>query len=165
MDVGRFVRRTALLIGTAMAFGLFVVLLAEEDRHEYDGSAVLSDAPVVDASETRLDACFAGACGSAIFTWDSGGDDVANISMSVKDSKCDSHPVYIRLAVYDRTVGSPYFTTKRWNSNGCSAGYDEWHGLYINWGLNIYALRVQACVDDAGTDTCRLSEAAYNPYW
>jgi hypothetical protein len=112
----------------------------------------------------RLDACFTGACGSATFTFKSNGTQATNVDMSVKDNKCDSHPVYLRFRVYEGD-GGYWRTGKRWNSSGCDANYAEWHNKHINAEWRIYALRVEVCVDDAGTDTCRASSPAYNPYF
>ncbi|NEW72907.1 hypothetical protein [Streptomyces rhizosphaericus] len=77
--------------------------------------------------------------------------------MSVKDNKCDSNDVYIRLRIYDGTNNSGWGTTKRRNSSGCRGSYVSWHGLHVNNDARIFGVRVEVCVDDAGSDTCRRS--------
>lgn len=104
----------------------------------------------------RGDVCFSGACGSATFSWD-GSYRLSNVSMSVKDNKCDGNDVYIRLRIYDGSSNSGWATTKRRNSSGCSASYVSWSDLYVNNDARILGVKVEACVDDAGADTCRKS--------
>lgn len=104
----------------------------------------------------RGDVCFSGVCGSATFSW-SGSSSLSNVSMSVKDNKCDANDVYIRLRIYDGSSTSGWATTKRRNSSGCHAGYASWKGLHVNNNYRILGVRVEACVDDAGSDTCRKS--------
>ncbi|MEV8319334.1 hypothetical protein AB0Q95_34765 [Streptomyces sp. NPDC059900] len=77
--------------------------------------------------------------------------------MSVKDNKCDGNDVYIRLRIYDGSSNSGWATTKRRNSSGCSASYVSWSDLYVNNDARILGVKVEACVDDAGADTCRKS--------
>ncbi|MBA6434428.1 hypothetical protein H3T12_07915 [Streptomyces sp. GMR22] len=104
----------------------------------------------------RGDVCFSGACGSATFSW-SGPYGLSSVSMSVKDNKCDSNDVYIRLRIYDGTNNSGWGTTKRRNSSGCRGSYVSWHGLHVNNDARIFGVKVEVCVDDAGSDTCRRS--------
>ncbi|MFC8915015.1 hypothetical protein ACGF5F_33955 [Streptomyces sp. NPDC047821] len=114
------------------------------------------------AATDRGDACFPGACGSATFTWQDR-DDVGGVSMSVRDTKCDSHAVYVRFDVDEG--GRVWKTRERRNTSGCQAGYVAWHNLHIdNGGTTIRRLRVVVCVDDAGNDTCRTSRYFTNPY-
>ncbi|GHE81970.1 hypothetical protein GCM10018785_57550 [Streptomyces longispororuber] len=117
-------------------------------------TAPASAAPAVLAE--RGDVCFSGACGSATFSW-SGAYRLSNVSMSVKDNKCDDNDVYIRLRIYDGSSNSGWATKKRRNSSGCSASPVSWHGLSVSNDARILGVKVEACVDDAGRDTCRKS--------
>ncbi|WP_344320850.1 hypothetical protein [Streptomyces macrosporus] len=114
----------------------------------------------VSAMANRGDVCFTGVCGSATFSFQRS-DHVGDISMSVADTRCDGNDVYIRFVVYSTAT---WETTKRYDSNGCNNGYKQWHGLSIDAGSGvIHGVRVKACVDDAGTDTCQTSGYFDNP--
>lgn len=112
----------------------------------------------------RGDACGTGVCGSATFTWASDLE-MYPISMSVKDTGCDGHPVYIRFIVYNHGSTSGWRTTKRWNSSGCQAGYVTWNNLRLHDSNHLIAVKVEACVDDAGNDTCYTSVRLNSPFW
>ncbi|MGW5054988.1 hypothetical protein [Actinokineospora sp. NPDC004072] len=105
----------------------------------------------------RVDACFAGACGSATFT------KVNNqyykpVRMSVRDNKCDGHPVYIQAGVWDETsLTSPTWLPARYNKLGCKAKYATFDS-YIKWKHPIKFLVFRVCVDDAGPNTCRTAK-------
>jgi hypothetical protein len=112
-------------------------------------------------ASTRLDACGTGVCGSATFSYVNY-HYVSSISMNVADTRCDSNDVYIRFVVY--YPGGHWYSTQRRDSNGCGTSV-TWNGLALNDDRGIWALRVQVCVDDYGSDTCYLSGYSYNPYF
>lgn len=138
---------TAVLGGTATA--------APQGSNETSADRAPASADETILAE-RGDVCFSGACGSATFSW-SGPYRLSNVSMSVKDNKCDDNDVYIRLRIYDGSSSSGWATKKRRNSSGCRAGYAQWHGLHVSNDARILGVKVEACVDDAGRDTCRKS--------
>lgn len=113
---------------------------------------------------TRGDACGTGVCGSATFSW-LNEYEMYPISMSVRDTACDSHPVYIRFIVYNHGSTSGWRTTKRWNNSGCQAGYVTWNNLRLHDSNDLIAVQVEACVDDAGSDTCYKSARLNSPFW
>ncbi|UVS79505.1 MULTISPECIES: hypothetical protein [Actinokineospora] len=110
---------------------------------------------VVAAGKTgRVDACFAGACGSATFTRVNS-QYYKPVKMSVKDNKCDGHPVYIQAGVWDITsMTAPTWLPARYNKSGCKGGYAVFNS-YIKWKYPIKGLVFRVCVDDAGPNTCR----------
>jgi hypothetical protein len=108
----------------------------------------------------RGDVCQGGVCGSATFTF-SGSSALTGISMSVRDTACDANDVYIRLRIHDSQ--GHFDTQQRRNSNGCGAGYVEWHGLRFDNPRAIHSVQVVGCVDDAGGDTCYFSPSIDNP--
>lgn len=121
------------------------------------GSVVASAADGVAAARAaRVDACFKGGCGSATFT------KVDNryykpVKMSVKDNKCDGHPVYIQAGVWDVASDTdPTWLRKNYNNTGCKGGYAQWNS-YISWKRPIKFLVFRVCVNDAGPDTCRIA--------
>lgn len=121
------------------------------------GSVVASAADGVAAARAaRVDACFKGGCGSATFT------KVSNryykpVKMSVKDNKCDGHPVYIQAGVWDVASDTdPTWLRKNYNNTGCKGGYAQWNS-YISWKRPIKFLVFRVCVNDAGPDTCRIA--------
>ncbi|SES07878.1 hypothetical protein SAMN05216188_12169 [Lentzea xinjiangensis] len=119
------------------------------------GVASAAEGGEVEAQATRVDACFNGACGSATYT-------VVNkrlikpVKMSVKDNKCDAHPVYIQAGVWDvsNTVAPTWMKNKNYNRSGCKGGYASWN-TYIQWPRDIKFVVFRVCVNDAGSDTCR----------
>ncbi|WP_406442066.1 hypothetical protein OHB00_38870 [Streptomyces sp. NBC_00631] len=79
--------------------------------------------------------------------------------MSVKDNKCDGHPVYIQAGVEDGTYpqGYVWLNTKHYNNLGCHGGYASWDSYIKNWHLPIRDLIFRVCVDDWGSDTCKVA--------
>ncbi|GGM59293.1 hypothetical protein GCM10012275_33080 [Longimycelium tulufanense] len=136
--------RLPLLLTTAL--GLFVGLSVPTQAAEL--------------ARVRGDVCRGGVCGSATFNF-TGIYQLTNVSLSVKDSKCDSHDVYIQLLVYKNT--GKVYTTKRRNSKGCRGGYKAWHGRSFSTNDYIKGVRVRGCVDDPGRDTCYHSRYLDNP--
>jgi hypothetical protein len=109
---------------------------------------------------TRLDACGGGACGSATFTFRSE-TLVDSISMSVKDTACNARAAYIQFEVW-AINGDVSYTQRRYNNNGCRAGYKSWSGLKIvaTRGIPIAGLKVLTCVDGR---FCNVSKYVRNP--
>jgi hypothetical protein len=97
----------------------------------------------------RGDGCPVGACGSATWTWN-GKDEARNISMNVKDTKCDGHPAYIQFYVFPGV----WETQKRTAGEGCGKS-QTWSGLKVHDAGGISGLQVRVCVNDAGADTCK----------
>src|SRR3954453_4100930 len=91
----------------------------------------ISAAPALAA---RGDGCPRGACGSATWTWQSG-EEAVNISMSVKDTADDGHPVYIQFYVYP----GGWETSKKVVSGGKGAS-TTWNGLRVHDGHGISGL-------------------------
>lgn len=118
------------------------------------GVASAAEGGDVEAAAARVDACFNGACGSATFTR----VDSLNyrpVKMSVKDNKCDGHPVYIQAGVWDEaSMTDPTWLRKNYNNTGCKGGYAQWNS-YIKWKRPIKFVIFRVCVNDAGSDTCR----------
>ena len=108
----------------------------------------------------RLEACRAGACGSATFNW--GTRSLTNVRMHVRDTACDGNAAFIRFRVW--TTNPQYafdYTTTRKNSKGCNQDAN-WSGLSYQTSHNITALEVQVCVDQA-VDQCKFSPRVANP--
>jgi hypothetical protein len=121
-------------------------------------SGQIDDAIMTSSATRRVDACFSGACGSATYTRTSS-NSYSPISMSVKDNKCDGHPVYIQAGVVDGTfpTGYVWLNTKHYNHLGCHGGYAVWNSYLKDWHLPIRDLIFRVCVDDAGSDTCKIA--------
>ncbi|MEU6408792.1 hypothetical protein [Microbispora sp. NPDC046933] len=131
-----------------------VVLLATT----LTGTAQAQSSDSASAKARRVDACFKGACGSATYKR-TGSNSYRPVNMSVKDNKCDSHPVYIQAGVVDGTYPSGYvwLSKKHYNHLDCHGGYVSWSSYIKNWHLPIRDLIFRVCVDDWGPDTCRIA--------
>ena len=106
------------------------------------------------AKASRVDACFKGGCGSATFARVNS-QYYKPVKMSVKDNKCDGHPVYIQAGVWDVASDTdPTWLRKNYNNTGCKGGYAQWNS-YIKWKRPIKFVIFRVCVNDAGPDTCR----------
>ncbi|MEU9885499.1 hypothetical protein [Sphaerisporangium sp. NPDC051011] len=120
------------------------------------GSVQRSDS--TSARLIRRDACFRGACGSATYKRTSS-NSYKPVNMSVKDTGCDKHPVYIQAGVVDGTYPSGMvWLKKRYNNLGCHAGYVSWSSYIKDWHLPIKDLIFRVCVDDWGSDTCKTAQ-------
>lgn len=108
------------------------------------------------AGMTRVDACFNGACGSATYKR-TGSNSFDPIKLSIKDNKCDGHPVYIQVGVEDHSPEPIWLNTKHYNHTGCHGGYATWSTYLIHWRAPIAELLVRVCVDDFGGDTCKIA--------
>jgi hypothetical protein len=110
------------------------------------------------AATQRVDACFNGACGSATYKRTSS-NSYNPVNMSVKDNKCDGHPVYIQAGVQDGSYpqGYVWLNTKHYNNLGCHGGYASWSSYIKDWHLPIRDLIFRVCVDDWGSDTCKVA--------
>lgn len=95
--------------------------------------------------------------GTASWVWKFSG--MENISMSVKDRKCDGNPVYIFFEADTGVNIDP--TPYRWNHKGCgkTASWGTWYSA----GTKLGRVRLVACVDDFAKDTCYRSKWVNNP--
>ncbi|MBO0778738.1 MAG: hypothetical protein J2P37_07905 [Ktedonobacteraceae bacterium] len=110
----------------------------------------------------RGDACGTGVCGSATFQFRNSAQ-LMNITYSVKDTKCDSHDVYIQLRVFDQR-GGHHDLTRHYNSSGCGANATRYVSGYSNPSSDIKGIQVITCVDDFGSNTCYYSRYIDDPY-
>lgn len=118
-------------------------------------AAEAADVAAAASGMQRVDACFSGACGSATYKR-TGSSSFNPIKLSVKDNKCDNHPAYIQVGVNDHRVEPVWLNTKHYNHLGCHGGYATWD-TYLEWPAPIAELLVRVCVDDAGSDTCKIA--------
>lgn len=114
-----------------------------------------------DSYDYKLSAGVAGASGYAWFDFDQGRYG-GNFTPSVRDTKCDGHPVYI--SVY--TDGGLW--QKFVNSKGCNKS-QSWGWRSFTYKPNQLAttvryVYVKVCVDDNFGDTCQTSARKNNPY-
>jgi hypothetical protein len=101
-----------------------------------------------------------GVRGRANWTWASKVE-LSNLTMGVRDLKCDSNDVYVQLRVF-YTNGEHRDTQRRYNSNGCGTAVN-WSGLSYTANFYIRGVQVIACVDDSGSNTCAYSAVHDNP--
>ncbi|MFE5331711.1 hypothetical protein ACFRCG_35525 [Embleya sp. NPDC056575] len=117
------------------------------------------------AKTGRSDACGPKGCGSATVTW--GSTQVTNVSMSVRDTACNSHTVGIQLQVegFDgHAWGGPvHWLPKGWT---CKDGYKGWYGLHANMGWKIRSVRAVVYAKNGGGENPTLygGNRADNPY-
>jgi hypothetical protein len=100
---------------------------------------------------------FGGASGSGVtasasWTW-SGCCTLSDISQSVSDTLGDSNDVYTFLRVYTGRIPDGSDTATVTNSNGVGTRVNV-SGRRYEASSNITGVRVIACVNDAGSDTC-----------
>lgn len=100
------------------------------------------------------------AAGTATVTWSSF-THLSPISMSVRDTACDGHDVYVQFKVY-YTPGNYWKSQQRRNTSNCNS-IVTWSNLYLNDDNGIYGLQLRVCVDDWGSDTCANSAYVPNP--
>jgi hypothetical protein len=112
------------------------------------------------ATRTRGDACGPGACGSVTFDFE-GKRVISNASLSVKDTSCDTHDVYIKLRVTDARGVADVMRLD--NAGGCRAGHNAEDGQRHESRTIINGAQVIVCVDDFGSDTCYFSRFIDNP--
>ena len=102
------------------------------------------------AATTLPTASRTGVTGTGSITWTSS-THAQPITLSAKDSACDGHDVYVQLKVYH--PGGSWYSTERRNSTNCGTT-TTWSGLYLNDYEGITGVRIHACVDDFGGDSC-----------
>ncbi|MEU7660266.1 hypothetical protein [Streptomyces lincolnensis] len=95
-------------------------------------------------------------------SWDWSANSLTDIDYSIKDKDCDGNDVYARMRVYTKLVPDGTDTTKRYNSNGCGKTVKHLD-LRFDATNHITGIRVYACVDDAGSDSCSRSDFYDNP--
>ncbi|MFB7244111.1 hypothetical protein ACFCYX_16800 [Streptomyces populi] len=98
---------------------------------------------------------------SASWSW-SGCCTVNNISQTVADTKGDSHAVYTFLRIYDSYNPDGLDIATLRNDQGYNSTITR-NGRYWEASNNINGVRVIACVDDAGSDTCFKGSYIDNP--
>ncbi|WP_413760734.1 hypothetical protein [Streptomyces sp. MMBL 11-3] len=101
-----------------------------------------------------------GASNSASWTW--GTYSITGLSYRVSDTSCDSNDVYGYVEIYTSNSPNGEETTYRYNSSGCGTTV-SYSGLSYSANFRINGLRVAACVDDAGSNTCYRSGYLDNP--
>ncbi|MFF3029582.1 hypothetical protein ACFVS7_00985 [Streptomyces rubiginosohelvolus] len=95
-------------------------------------------------------------------SWDWSANSLTNVDYTVKDTDCDANDVYTRMRVYTKLVPDGTDTSKRYNSTGCGTTV-TYSDLKFEASNHITGLRVYACVDDAGADSCSRSSFYDNP--
>jgi hypothetical protein len=120
-----------------------------------------ASAASADSYDYRLSASVTGASGGAWVDFEQGRYG-GHFTPDVKDTKCDSHDVYINFY----TDGGLWQQFR--NSRGC--GHSQ------GWGWRTFTYKrnqpattvryvyVKVCVDDHFNDTCATSARRYNPY-
>jgi hypothetical protein len=95
-------------------------------------------------------------------SWDWSANSLTDIDYTVKDTDCDANDVYTRMRVYTKLVPDGTDTSKRYNSTGCGTTV-TYSDLKFEATNHITGVRVYACVDDAGSDSCSRSSFYDNP--
>ncbi|MEV0633952.1 hypothetical protein AB0I77_03045 [Streptomyces sp. NPDC050619] len=94
--------------------------------------------------------------------WDWSANSLTNVDYTVRDTDCDGNDVYGRMRVYTKLVPDGTDTTKRYNSSGCDTKV-TYSDLKFEATNHITGLRLYACVNDAGADSCTRSSFIDNP--
>ncbi|MEU6546366.1 hypothetical protein [Streptomyces sp. NPDC046859] len=102
-----------------------------------------------------------GVSASASWSW-SGCCTINNISQSVSDTKGDSHAVYAFIRVYTGLNPDGDDVANLRNDQGYNSTITR-NGRSWAASSNISGVRVIACVDDAGSDTCYKGAYIDNP--
>jgi peptidoglycan hydrolase-like protein with peptidoglycan-binding domain len=125
----------------------------------------------------HLEASGTGAKGSVDLTF-TGTNQLTNVKMTVQDTACDAHPVYVQLRIYytiSNTTTSTNVdpaTLRKSNDGGCQASAQTWPGLSYTHSQALHntaaptainGVRLRVCVDDAFSDTCYESNYLDNP--
>ncbi|MCD7439638.1 hypothetical protein K4B79_15555 [Streptomyces lincolnensis] len=99
---------------------------------------------------------------SVVATWDWSANSLTDIDYTVNDTSCDANDVYTRMRVYTKLNPDGTDTAKRYNSSGCGSTVKHLN-LKFEASNNITGIRLYACVDDAGSDSCTRSSFSDNP--
>jgi hypothetical protein len=102
-----------------------------------------------------------GVSASASWTWD-GCCSIRNISQSVSDTAGDDNDVYTNIRVYTGSNPNGDDVAGLGNSSGVGTTVTR-SGRYWEASSNINGVRVRACVNDAGSDTCYGGSYIDNP--
>lgn len=94
--------------------------------------------------------------------WDWGVQRLSNIDLGLRDLACDGNDVNMRLVITRQANPSITYSMIRTNSNGCGSARN-WVDLSFSTSVRIEGVRVEACVNDFGSDTCVQSEYHDNP--
>ncbi|MEU6812969.1 hypothetical protein ABZ920_29115 [Streptomyces sp. NPDC046831] len=125
------------------------------------GAAVLVLGAGTNAFAASGSASGTGVSASASWSW-SGCCTINNISQSVSDTKGDSHAVYAFIRVYTGLNPDGDDIANLRNDQGYNSTVTR-SGRYWEASSNISGVRVIACVDDAGSDTCYKGSYIDNP--
>jgi len=128
-------------------FAAFALIVIAEPSHASDG---------------HVGAGPAGALGGMYV--DFTGTYSANLSnISLQDSKCDSHPVYMSLWATD-TRGFHREVTDLYTNNWGCGSIRSFPNTSFGITQPLANVRLMVCVQDWGLDTCRTSARLDNPY-
>lgn len=128
-------------------------------------AAPSGDTSAVAAATGRSDACGAKGCGSATVTW--GEKKLPNITMSVRDTKCDGKTVGIQLQVEgfneNRWGGPVHWLPSGWT---CHDGYKRFTNLHFEARWKIRSVRAVVYAKNGGGNNPTLygGNRADNPY-
>jgi hypothetical protein len=113
----------------------------------------------------RSDVCTDWACGSATFQFNANGEDVENISISVKDTECNDHVAQIQFKVY-YTNGSNYTGPPHSAPGDCASTYAVYNNLSYNGNAAISYVTVRIYDGIHGTQYHGGNEGndVYDPY-
>jgi hypothetical protein len=108
-----------------------------------------------------------GSSGSGVsvsYSWTWSRTQITGISATVADTSCDSNDVYGYIRLYD-VAGVIANGSQQRFSGGCNnSGGFTLSGLRFSDSRTIAVLRIFACVDDFGGDTCYYSGDYRNPF-
>ncbi|MER5432346.1 hypothetical protein [Streptomyces sp. NPDC002588] len=100
----------------------------------------------------------------ASYSWTWSRTAITGISATVYDTACDNNDVYGYIRLYDVAGVIANGSQQRW-SGGCNtSGGFTLSGLRFSNSRTIAVIRIFACVDDAGGDSCWYSGDYANPY-
>ncbi|MDT3397533.1 hypothetical protein RKE29_12870 [Streptomyces sp. B1866] len=113
------------------------------------------------SAQARRDVCFTGACGSATVKFT--GRTSANVSMSVKDTRCDATGPKMRIQAQQWSYANQrtYVWNGPWrkNTKGCHGGYQQWNSAFRG-EEPLFGMRVQIC----NGSRCKTSSWMPNDY-
>ncbi|MFD8377466.1 hypothetical protein ACFV2X_02600 [Streptomyces sp. NPDC059679] len=121
-------------------------------------------AHTIAAATGRSDACGSRGCGSVTVTW--GAKKLTQVSMSVRDTKCDGKQVGVQLQVLGvsgQTWGGPV----HWNryDHACGKPADAWYNLHFEASWKIRAINAVVYVKNGSHGPILYpGNSADNPY-
>lgn len=100
----------------------------------------------------------------ASYSWTWGRTAITGISATIYDTACDNNDVYGYIRLYDVAGVIAEGPPQRWSANCNTSGDFGLSGLRFSNNRTIAAIRIFACVDDFGGDSCWYSGSYANPY-